>query len=419
MTFGCDLIANESPQGAAIYLLNVKSATLENHKVKDNLASSGSAIHVAASSVVAKGVAFESSVGLQAYSSNRAIQLDERTTLKAEKCVFDGWLGDTVVFNQNPASGSLVLDNCDFSRCSAVMAVISPNSDAEIRNAIASSIMFKNAVAGTLNNTQALVDRALDCTDSSACGVGDCVDSLLGVLCECLDGGECLNDGGELSLGIKTPAQNETFSPDSVSYELQVSSALNGTTFIIWDLVVEGSDLDLDVVPSSGVLPPGGSATVTVTGTSSKQDIGGDLISSFSLMSIGSASPDSTGAIELNVTSTFYLCEAYAYADTQNGDDVDGTSCKQCATIDGEKGVHCDSPGATRASLPIRPGYWRSSNESLVVVQCLHPDACLGARYIATADDYCAHGYKGPCESTHSRAIPHIRVGYLDRGWSV
>ena len=99
MNSSCDLIANESPQGSAIFLLNVNNATFENHNVTDHPASSASAVSVAASSVIAKGVTFESSVGFQDFSSNRAIQLDTRATLDAEQCVFNGWLGDTVVYN--------------------------------------------------------------------------------------------------------------------------------------------------------------------------------------------------------------------------------------------------------------------------------------------------------------------------------
>ena len=410
VTSSCDLIANESPQGAAIYLLNVKSATFENHIVTDNLASSGSAVNVAASSVVARGVTFESSVGLQDYSSNRAIQLDKRTTLDAEQCVFNGWVGDTVVYNLNSASGSLILDSCDFSGSSAAMAVVSPNSAAEIRNAVVSNTTLTNAVARTLNSSLTLVDRALVCSDSNACGAGDCVDSLLGVLCECLEGGECLSDGGELSLSLKTPPQNETFSPDPVSYELMVSSAVSGTTFAIWDLEFDGGDLDLNVVPSSGVLPPGGSAIVTVTGTSSKKDVGGDLISNFYLSSVGTANADSIAVVKLEVISTFYLCQAYGYAEPQSGDDVNEFSCEQCGNIKGEKGVNCESPGATLAKLPIMPGYWRSSNASVIVHQCLHSDACSGGRQITKADDYCADGYNGPCESTHSRTVPQVRL---------
>ncbi|CAN0326421.1 unnamed protein product, partial [Laminaria digitata] len=110
--------------------------------------------------------------------------------------------------------------------------------------------------------------------------------------CECLEGGECLDGGGELSLHLKTSAQNETFRPEPVSFELLVSSAISGTTPAIWKLQFEGGDLDFTLVPSSGVLPPGGTATVTVTGTPSNQDVGGDLASNFSLTSVGSTSTD-------------------------------------------------------------------------------------------------------------------------------
>ena len=172
VTSSCDVIASESPQGAAIYLTNVMSATFENHRVADNLASGGSVVFVAASSVVARNVTFASGVGLQEDSTNRAIQLDGHSTLAAKGCVFDGWLGDTVIRHTNSADRSLVLDSCDFSESAAAMAVISPNSDAEIRNAVVSSFTFVNAVPGTLNKSITLVDRALDCSDSNACAEG-------------------------------------------------------------------------------------------------------------------------------------------------------------------------------------------------------------------------------------------------------
>ena len=166
----CDLIANEAPHGAAIYMTKVKSATFDNLNVIDNLASGGSVVYVAASAVVAKGVTFRSRVGLQAYSFNRALQLDGNTTLDAEKCVFDGWLGDTVVLHLNSASRSLVLDSCDFSGSSATMAVVSPNSPAVIRNAVVSKLTFENAIAA--NNSRTIVDRALDCSYPNICGAG-------------------------------------------------------------------------------------------------------------------------------------------------------------------------------------------------------------------------------------------------------
>ncbi|CAM9899894.1 unnamed protein product, partial [Laminaria digitata] len=88
---------------------------------------------------------------------------------------------------------------------------------------------------------------------------------------------------------------------------------------------------------------------------------------------------------------------------------ANGILCVQCATINMDKGVDCDHPGATLASLPIRPGYWRSSAESRVVQQCLHSDACSGSRKIANANDYCADGYSGPycavCSDGYGRGV--------------
>ena len=404
----CNLIANESPQGAAIYLTNVRGANLENHDVDANLASGGSVVYVAASSIVAQEVMFRSGVGLQEDSSNRAIQLDSDSSLNAKECIFDGWRGDTVVYHRNSAAGSLVLDSCDFGGSSATMAVTSPNSDAEIRNAVVSSLTFENA-AGTLNNSLTLVDRALDCSDSNACGAGQCVNSTLGVLCECLEGGECLDGGGELSLSLVSSPDAVTFDPDPVSYELVVSSAATGTTNAIWNLHFESEDLILDVVPSSGVLPPGSSVTVTVTGTPSTEDVGGDLRSSFNVTSVSSASSDATGDAHLNMNSKLYLCQAYEYADSTEGDGDKGFLCKACATIDEADGVNCDLPGATLASLPIREGYWRPNQDSLNVRACLHDEACVGATAIASSDDYCEEGYRGPCEFPSSRTVWRAR----------
>ncbi|CAN0548963.1 unnamed protein product, partial [Ectocarpus sp. 12 AP-2014] len=46
--------------------------------------------------------------------------------------------------------------------------------------------------------------------------------------------------------------------------------------------------------------------------------------------------------------------------------------------------------------MPVREGYWRSSQESLVVHGCLHSDACAGATQISSSDDYCKDCYEGP-----------------------
>ncbi|CAN0546952.1 unnamed protein product, partial [Laminaria digitata] len=150
--------------------------------------------------------------------------------------------------------------------------------------------------------------------------------------------------------------------------------------------------------------------------TPSNQDVGGDLASNFSLTSVGNTSTDSTAAaagVKLEVVSTYYLCQAYEYAMPlhDNGDIATDVSCEQCASIEEEDGVDCESPGATLASLPISPGYWRSNNESLVVLECFHVKACKGATTMSSSEDYCAKGYSGPycavCGDDYGSGVGH------------
>ena len=419
----CDLVGNRAPQGAAAYLTYVESATFENHNITDTLASGVSVLYAAQTPVVARGVDFQMEGVLHDDSANRAVRLEGEASLAAEDCIFGGWTGDTVICSASPAAGSLVLNSCDFSESSATMVVLSPNSDAEIRNAIVGDRTFENAAV--VNGSVVLVNRALGCDDPGACeAAGECVDSDLGVLCECLEDGACLDGGGGLSIGVKSAPPDVTYSPNPVYFELNVSAGAEGTTPAIWNLTYEADDFDLQVVPSSGVLHPGDEVTVAVTGSPLQQDVGGVLLSRFVATSVGISGGPAAGeeesttaagaTAEIEVESAFYLCQAFEYAVPVGDTDV---VCEQCAsTITGAQGVDCELPGATLASLPVREGYWRSSRESQVVHQCIHPEACVGATQVASAQDYCDDGYKGPCEcgiSSQSRRFAFFYLGGL------
>ncbi|CAM9843693.1 unnamed protein product [Scytosiphon promiscuus] len=401
----CDLIGNGAPQGAAAYLTHtVGAAYLTNHDVTDNFASGGSVVYAAETSIVARGVNFNSAVELQNDYTTRAVQLENMATLSAEGCIFSGWTGDTVVHNANTAGESLVLDSCDFRESTAVTMVASPYSDAAIRNAFVGLHTIDNAVM--LGDSPVLVDRALGCGDLNACGSGECVDSVLGVLCECLEDAVCLTDGGSLSISLKTPPSEVTYSPDPVYFELLISAAQDGSTLAIWNLTSEADDLALTPFPCSGVLLPGGNTTVAVTGTPLRQDVGGSLLSRFVLRRVGGDGADVTEGVELEVESAFYLCQAFEYAmPTADG----GVTCEQCATVSGEEGLDCEEPGATLASMPVREGYWRSGQESLEIRSCILSEACAGATQIQSSDDYCADGYEGPycaaCQGGYGKGV--------------
>ncbi|CBJ30764.1 Polymorphic membrane protein [Ectocarpus siliculosus] len=388
----CDLLHNEAPQGAAAFFTNiVEAANLQSHTVTHTVESGGGVVYATETSVIASGVSFQSGVILQEDSSNSAIQLEGGATLIAKECVFGGWMGDSVIQNANPAEGSLVLDSCDFGNTSAGMVVTSPNSDARIRNALLSDLTIENAAV--VNSSLALVDRALGCDNLGICGSGECVDSAFGVLCECLEDGECLGGGGTLSIVLKTPPPDVTYSPDLVYFELLVSTTANGSTPIIWNLTFGADELFLQVLPSSGMLPPGEDATVLVTGSPQGQEVGGDLVSQFIVTSVGTS--NSATDVDVEVYSAFYLCQAFEYAMPVDGEDTT-FSCEQCASVNGAEGLDCEIPGATLASLPVREGYWRSGGESLTIHQCSPSSACVGAAQISSAQDYCGEGYQGP-----------------------
>ena len=401
----CNVISNDAPQGAAAYLAYVKEqARFEKGSITDNVASAGSVFYAEKSSIVLTEVTFESSIPIQEDSSSRAVQLDEGSTLFGDRCVFTGWLGDTVVRSANPNTGSLVLNSCDFRGNSASMMVVSPHSDTKIRNAFVDETTLANAAVE--DGSVELVDRALNCSNSGACDhEGGCVDSVLGVLCVCIDDDTpCLIDGGTLALGVKTYPENVTYNPNPIQFKLTVFADKGGKTSVIWALIYEAGDLELEMVPKSGVLPPGESLTINVTGTPVSNDVGGNLASTFTLISVGNASlltGSSEGSVVqiIVVRSAFYLCQAFQYAVPVVGEElVESLECRQCADIEDAKGVDCDEPGATLASLPIRPGYWRASEALLTIHPCLHSDACKGATAMTSPNDYCADGYQGPRE---------------------
>eukprot|EP00752_Nemacystus_decipiens_P006743 g6060.t1 len=383
----CDLIGNVAPMGAAAYLTKIRqNVTFTTHSITHNLTQGESAVYAAGTSIFATEVNFQSDAGLQETSSGPAVQLAD-ATLVAEGCKFGGWAGDTVILNPS-VNDSLVLDSCDFSQSAPTMVVSSPNSDAAIRNAFAGDLTVENAAA--VNGTLVLIDRALSCDDDGACGEGGCVDSALGVLCECLEGGDCLHGGGALSVELKREPLNVTYYPEAADFELLISAAAAGTTSSIWELAFETDSLTIETLPSSGILPPGENVTVAVSASSQLQDVLGQQKVHFNVSSVGSDTWDS-----ISVTMFYYLCRNFEYAvlHVDGSGDVD---CEQCVIVSGAEGIDCGLPGATLETLPVRQGYWRSSNKSLEIHSCLHSDACAGATRVSSSDDYCQEGYTGP-----------------------
>lgn len=410
LTVSCDLFGNQSPEGAGAYLTHTKdNATFRDMQMTANVAEGGSTVYAVNSKVVAQGVTFDAGARNLEERSNRAVHLEHRSTFEGVNCMFDNWIGDTVVQSSGHESGSLVLDGCDFCTSASAVAVVSPYSEAEIRNAFLSDLTIKSAA-----NPEVLVDRVVTCSETGICdSVGECVDSLLGVLCECLPGGSCLDDPGTVSLAIKKWPSKETYLPDPILFDLVVSAADDGTTESIWELDFESSELELEVIPSSGILRSGSNITVMVSGTPLTDDVGGNLTSSFVLTAVGDKDNQAVAVTtELKVMSTFFLCRGFQFAVPGEGNESSGgvVECLSCTSLSGHtEGVDCGDPGATLASLPLKEGYWRENSQSKTVHACIHSEACVGAADIITSNDYCADGYTGPCEFVSLLVVVGVR----------
>ena len=63
--------------------------------------------------------------------------------------------------------------------------------------------------------------------------------------------------------------------------------------------------------------------------------------------------------------------------------------------VDLPKGATAVSSGTTLATLTLEEGYYRTSVESHIVLECYQTDACLGGN---ATDDPCSSGYEGPCK---------------------
>lgn len=67
------------------------------------------------------------------------------------------------------------------------------------------------------------------------------------------------------------------------------------------------------------------------------------------------------------------------------------------------EGTKASSSGTTVATLDLQEGYYRTSAESQVVVECYLASACAGG---TDPENYCADGYEGPCECRFRSRLP-------------
>lgn len=78
----------------------------------------------------------------------------------------------------------------------------------------------------------------------------------------------------------------------------------------------------------------------------------------------------------------------------------DGDECVRCGDVTSlSEALQCEEKGILLSTLPLAEGFWRSSDNTTIIRECLYQSACKGGSEISESNDYCAKGYQGPCES--------------------
>eukprot|EP00903_Cladosiphon_okamuranus_P009052 g8654.t1 len=412
----CGSLSNSASVGAAVYAAHSFVALMGGSMLAYDEVPTGALIYALSTQVEAHNATFWAAEG----SPNMlAVQMTDGSSMKALASSFRGWHGSYVVLT----GGELEMDACDF-RGSLANVLVSANhsTPAIIRNTAVGIESYSSLASSDAGATDTdtdtdttLSENVMTCASDPCGGSGGeeedggfgCVDGNLGVYCPCF---VATVTAEELCLGEMTTLQLESPTEQLVTLGTQgtIESTLNITAgteggAVVWEVEevtrsFSEEGLVWTIVPNVGILEPGASATVSITGNLNAT-ISGPTAAQFKAESLQS------GRFALAiVNTTFYYCEEGEYYHGNDHDlstaDDDGSGdglCLKCTDLDlGDEGLECDTPGVLLTTLPLASGHWRASNETTTIRKCLNEDACEGGSVIHRSDDYCAVGYGGP-----------------------
>lgn len=256
----CEAYGNESPQGAFLYVTHVVEGSVpENVHAKSNHALVGSIVQVAASSVLVRDLTFVAGELSGLNKASIVMYSDRDSLLVAEGCMFRGWENSNMTVRNNERATSLVVDHCDFTHTFSTQPVLS-SSESVIVNAYIDENTLSNAT-----DPYNLVNKALGCESDICDPRYECIDSSLGIMCECFND-RCGNNGS-LSFGVVDFPDEITYSPQSVEFTLGVTKPSDYDT--IWEINNNNTRTErMDVIPKSGIISSGNTVKIYVSLTS-------------------------------------------------------------------------------------------------------------------------------------------------------
>ncbi|CAM9271368.1 unnamed protein product, partial [Ectocarpus sp. 8 AP-2014] len=460
LEWGCDLVNNSALAGPAIYARDNADVVLRGVELYDNVVARGSVVFVVSSNLTTYQTVFTDTGGSPDLSAVQADEdssykaedtsfvgfageavVFSEGTLYLDDCDFSGSTASVLVYSEGDST--TVVRN----------AVLGDNNYFDV--AEAASNANEIPTAHSLINVNVACDEWMPFSSTPPCSEGSpCIDGDLGVYCQCYTRESSIAEGspsetcvtgdpGLLNLTVLSGPADAVF-PIMLDGELLLalnddetatsSSSAGGSGVVvsgggrteggvIWNVSAllmssEEGLMEWTVFPSTGLLLPGRNITLHVV-TLPSEDFNGEATVSFQADGMSPpASPvaEAAAAVVVQTTSlgddgegetaaasfdvSFFHCVEGTFWNNEcdTGGDFD-SCCELCTDLDGdEDGVNCDENGATTRTLPVQPGYWRASLDSVYIRQCFNEDACQGGSIVASEQEYCNAGYEGPRE---------------------
>ena len=373
ISVSCTSINNQSPQASYIYITHsVETSYISNSSIVHSDSGSSDVIYIANSVVVIDSVDMEE---LDENTQTIAIKQNKDSIVTLTNSSFRGWYGESVITSLNPGDNTTAIIECDFRDTFAYHTVVSQSKVLIINACINNNTLFGS------ENYDLLAVNSFTCEDYEICR--GCIDNELGVLCTCSPL-RC-HLGSEVEFSVSQEPNRNFYYPEVVDFYINVVN--DDTDSIIWEVDESSNTSITEITPGSGIIKPGERVSIYVkmppeTGTFD------------TLFAV--TGPSIIEKKVIPITHTLYRCGKFEIEVVV--DDV--VTCTPCANYlnysNGEIGYDCARDGITVEQLPIKPGFWRSSAESLDIFKCNVKSVCRGGSQIENSDSYCETGNVGP-----------------------
>jgi hypothetical protein len=304
--------------------------------------------------------------------------------------------------------GSATVDSCSFERNTAVDSAGCISADYRTVVSISSSSFTANSAArgGAITSAGCLNLNGCSFTDNTASTGGALAllrgSALIADNCS-LSGNRASVSGGAVFSDGLLLVRNSNFTSNAalsgpggaIAAQAQATVTATGCSFVANSAEQAGAAVFIDAAAAAVAAPQLAGSSFGLNTATCCYAAGHR---STAVVSNSSGSSSSSSSSSSGSSSSSYVCtdvdSGAGSGCCRAGEYSNGAACVRCST----ESLQCTRTGVVAATLPLAAGYWRADLQSLAVRRCYRQEACKGGVAVHSSDDYCAEGYRGPCE---------------------